>query len=81
MELTCRIAIYLKSNTIPICDDELGDSEFAAEWLTRLWTTAYMNRWPDSYIFEAARSHLKGFLKNWFLLHQAELITWDKYSE
>lgn len=29
----------------------------------------------DTYIFDAARSHLKGSAKNWFLSHQAELIT------
>lgn len=69
------------TKTIPMFDGESGDPELATEWLTVLKTTAKINRWPEPYIFEAARSHLVGPAKNWFLSHQKELSTWEEFSK
>lgn len=64
-----------------VFDGESGDSEMATEWLTALTTTSHLNRWPDSYMLEAARSHLSGSAKNWSLSHQSELTTWEQFSK
>lgn len=69
----------LNSSILPF-DGETSDCGVATEWLNVIQTTARLHRWPDAYTVEAARSHLRGAARNWFLSRQFELKTWSQFK-
>ncbi|CAI6354081.1 unnamed protein product [Macrosiphum euphorbiae] len=67
--------------TIGTFDGESDDAGHAQGWISSLETTALLNQWPDLYKLEAARSHLTGAARNWYLARQSEIETWAKFKE
>jgi len=55
------------NQTISTFDGSTWDT--AAEWLKALETSMCLNKWPGQYTLEAARSHLAGPAKQWYLGH------------
>lgn len=67
--------------TISTFDGSTGDTAIAAEWLKALETSSLLNSWPDQYTLEAARSHLYGPAKQWYLGHMDELTSWSDFKK
>lgn len=44
------------------------------EWINALKAAALLYRWSDVCTMEAARSHLDGAAKHWYLSHMTELV-------
>jgi len=67
------------NQTISTFDGATGDTAIAAEWLKALETSMCLNKWPSQYTLEAARSHLAGLAKQWYLGHMDELTNWSEF--
>lgn len=56
--------------TIGNFDGESTDCEVAQEWITALETSGQLNNWGSMCLLEAARSHLTGAARKWYLGRQ-----------
>lgn len=68
------------SQTIPMFNGETGDTDLGTEWLNALKAATILNGWTGMSSLEAARSHLKGAAKHWYLSRMAELNTFEKFN-
>jgi len=51
------------------------DSVRAREWIENLESMQRLHQWPEDYLFEAARMHLRGGAKDWLRSHTKEIMT------
>lgn len=68
------------SKSIDYFDGEKGPAQ-ASTWLKQIDTTATLHSWPEPFIFETARAHLKGAAHHWYLGKQDIIINWTTFKE
>lgn len=52
----------------------------ATEWLETLKGMALLHSWPDEFVLETARIHLKRAAKDWYAANRSEIQTWDQFT-
>lgn len=67
------------SQTVPTFSGETGDTDLAIEWINALKTASLLNRWSKTCTLKAARSHIEGAAKHWYLSHMSEMNTCEKF--
>ncbi|KAJ8945525.1 hypothetical protein NQ317_005406 [Molorchus minor] len=65
------------SKTIEDFTGEKGPYD-AKLWLKQLETTAKLHSWPEAFLFETARSHLRGAAKFWYRGRE-DITDWTKF--
>lgn len=67
------------SKTIADFSGEKGPQD-AKMWLSQIKTTAQLHSWPDTFLFETARSHLCGAAKFWYQSRCDEVKDWSSFK-
>lgn len=65
------------SKNIELFSDDGGVR--AKEWIENLEAMKRLHQWPDEYLFEAARQHLRGGARDWERCRRRELRTWADF--
>lgn len=68
------------SKVITIFNGE-SDSLGPDNWIGNIETSARLNRWPNSYVLETARAHLRGPALNWYKSKQQVINTWEDFKK
>lgn len=55
------------------------DSVRARDWIENLEAMQRLHKWPDEFLFEAARTHLKSGARDWERSRVTELKTWREF--